>query len=69
MLGLQEVDRGQPRSHGLDITAVAARAMGAQAWPFVPSLIGDPAASWGPAADLDRHSPDAHGIACTPCSK
>lgn len=63
VLGLQEVDRGQPRSRRLDITAVAARAMGAKASRFVPSLIGDPAATWRPADDRDENSPDAYGIA------
>ncbi len=30
VLALQEVDRDQPRSHGADLTAVAAEAMGAR---------------------------------------
>lgn len=40
VLVLQEVDRGQPRSHGLDLTAIAADAMGARAARFVPALRG-----------------------------
>ncbi|WP_072314563.1 endonuclease/exonuclease/phosphatase family protein [Agrococcus sp. Marseille-P2731] len=64
VLALQEVDRGQPRSGSLDLTALAAEAMGATAWRFHPTLIGDPARSWRPAddADLDQ-TPHAYGIA------
>jgi len=40
VVGLQEVDRGQPRSHGADLTACVAEAMGAEHWRFVPALTG-----------------------------
>ncbi|WP_256842279.1 endonuclease/exonuclease/phosphatase family protein [Ornithinimicrobium cryptoxanthini] len=53
VLALQEVDRGQPRSGLLDVTAVAARAMSAAQSRFVPTVIGDPARSWRPAGDQD----------------
>jgi endonuclease/exonuclease/phosphatase family metal-dependent hydrolase len=48
VLALQELDRGQPRSHGADLPAVAAAAWGATAWRFAPSLAGTPGA-WRPA--------------------
>ena len=46
VLALQEVDRGQPRSDGLDLTAIAAEAVGGAVSRFVPTLIGDPARAW-----------------------
>ena len=46
MLGLQEVDAYQPRSHGLDLTQIAAEAMGATAYRFAPALDGTPGARW-----------------------
>jgi endonuclease/exonuclease/phosphatase family metal-dependent hydrolase len=42
VLALQEVDRDQPRSHGADLTAVAAEAMGAPEHRFVATLAGTP---------------------------
>jgi endonuclease/exonuclease/phosphatase family metal-dependent hydrolase len=42
VLGLQEVDRDQPRSMGADLTAVAAEAMGAVDSQFVAALAGTP---------------------------
>lgn len=62
VLALQEVDRGQPRSHLADLTAVAAEAMGATAHRFVAALSGTAGANWRPAGDWD--SPGAaYGIA------
>jgi endonuclease/exonuclease/phosphatase family metal-dependent hydrolase len=52
VLGLQEVDRGQPRSHGLDLTAEAAAAMGGQG-RFAPAILGTPGEQWRPATDGD----------------
>lgn len=49
VLALQEVDRGQPRSGGLDLTAVAAEALGAVAHRFEPALLGTPGGVWRPA--------------------
>ncbi|MDQ1714522.1 MAG: hypothetical protein QOC60_467, partial [Frankiaceae bacterium] len=40
ILGLQEVDVGQQRSGGLDLTSIVAAAMGAVAHRFEPTLIG-----------------------------
>lgn len=48
VLALQEVDRGQPRSHGADLTALAADAGGYAAARFAPALVGLPGA-WSPA--------------------
>ena len=45
VLALQEVDRAQPRSHGADLTAVAAEAGGFAAHRFAPALTGTPG-SW-----------------------
>lgn len=42
VVGLQEVDRGQPRSGYADLAAVAAEALGAVAYRFVPALVGTP---------------------------
>jgi endonuclease/exonuclease/phosphatase family metal-dependent hydrolase len=63
VVGLQEVDRGQPRSHGADLTACVAEAMGAEHWRFVPALIGTPGGSWRAATDEDADSTaPAYGI-------
>lgn len=42
VLAMQEVDRDQPRSHGADLTAVAADAMDAPEHRFVATLAGTP---------------------------
>src|SRR5512135_1849014 len=57
VLGVQEADRDQPRSAGLDLTAVAANALGAQHWRFEPALLGTPGERWR-AAGADQ--PDRH---------
>ncbi len=49
VLGLQEVDREQPRSGRADLTAVAAEAMRAVDWRYAPSLLGTPGGLWVPA--------------------
>jgi endonuclease/exonuclease/phosphatase family metal-dependent hydrolase len=53
VLALQEIDRNQARSGGVDQTAAVAEAMGAPAWRFEPALIGEPGATWRAAADGD----------------
>ena len=61
VLALQEVDRGQPRSAGADLTAVAARAGSYADSRFVPALTGLPG-TWRPAADADdRTTPGTGG--------
>ena len=42
VVGLQEVDRGQPRSHGADLTAQVADSLHSKHFRFVPALIGTP---------------------------
>ena len=63
MLALQEIDRNQARSGGVDQTAGLAEGMGAAAWRFEPALIGEPGATWRAAADGDvagqPHDPTA----------
>jgi endonuclease/exonuclease/phosphatase family metal-dependent hydrolase len=63
VLGLQEVDRAQPRSHRLDLTAIAAEAMGAVEARFVPALIGTPGQGWRAARGGDDPAAPAYGIA------
>jgi len=48
VLGMQEVDAAQPRSAMVDQTAIAAEALEAQYWRFVPTVVGTP----GPGADF-----------------
>jgi endonuclease/exonuclease/phosphatase family metal-dependent hydrolase len=55
VLGLQEVDRGQQRSHLVDQAAAVADALGAPHWRFVPALHGTPDTDgrWTPWRDGD----------------
>lgn len=62
VLALQEVDRGQPRSHCADLTAVAARAMGASAHRFVAALSGTPD-TWQAATGDEQPTTAGYGIA------
>jgi endonuclease/exonuclease/phosphatase family metal-dependent hydrolase len=63
VVGLQEVDRFQPRSHSADLTAQVAEAMGTPHWRFVPALMGTPGGSWRAALDGDATSgAAAYGI-------
>jgi len=55
VLGLQEIDRGQARSGGIDQTAAVAEATGAEDWRFEPALIGEPGAAWRAAVDEDTN--------------
>jgi endonuclease/exonuclease/phosphatase family metal-dependent hydrolase len=61
VLGLQELDRGQPRSRGADLTTVAAEAMGAAEYRFAPTLVGLPGA-WSAAPDQEPSRAPAYGI-------
>jgi endonuclease/exonuclease/phosphatase family metal-dependent hydrolase len=63
ILALQEVDRLQPRSHGADLTAVAADAMGAVSHRFVAALAGTPGATWMAATEDDVPGIASYGIA------
>jgi endonuclease/exonuclease/phosphatase family metal-dependent hydrolase len=62
LLGLQEVDRGQPRSQDADLTAVAADAMGATHHRFVAALSGTPD-RWRAATGEEPPGSPAYGIA------
>src|SRR3954471_17087789 len=63
VLALQEVDRNQPRSGGLDLTALAADALGAPDRHFAPALIGTPGLAWRAAEDDAAAGAAAYGIA------
>ena len=63
VLGLQEVDRDQPRSHGADLTAVAAEAMGAVTHRFAAAITGTPGATWIAATEDAVPGSAAYGIA------
>ena len=63
VVGLQEVDRFQPRSHSADLTEQVAAALGTPHWRFVPALMGTPGGTWRAAGDEDSASGDAaYGI-------
>ncbi|HEX2073604.1 MAG TPA: endonuclease/exonuclease/phosphatase family protein [Geodermatophilus sp.] len=63
VLGLQEVDRDQPRSLGADLTAVAAEAMGAVDSQFVAALAGTPGGTWMAATGQEQPGSASYGIA------
>ena len=63
VLGLQEVDRDQPRSLGADLTAVAAEAMGAVEHQFVAALAGTPGGTWMAATGDEQPGSASYGIA------
>ncbi len=63
LLGLQEVDRGQPRSGGLDLVREVVEGTGAADGRFVPALIGTPGGEWRAADEADEQAePRAYGI-------
>ncbi|WP_041833764.1 endonuclease/exonuclease/phosphatase family protein [Actinoplanes sp. N902-109] len=63
VLGLQEVDRAQPRSGHLDLTAIAAEALGAPAHRFAAAVVGTPGETWQPwKSEADNTNP-LYGIA------
>jgi endonuclease/exonuclease/phosphatase family metal-dependent hydrolase len=63
VLGLQEVDRDQPRSQGADLTAVAAEAMGAPEHRFVAAVAGTPGGTWLAATGEEQPGSAHYGIA------
>jgi endonuclease/exonuclease/phosphatase family metal-dependent hydrolase len=63
VLGLQEVDRDQPRSFGADLTAVAAEAMGAVDSQFVAALSGTPGGTWMAATGDEQPGSASYGVA------
>lgn len=62
VLALQEVDRAQPRSHHADLTAIAAEAMGAEAYRFVAALSGTPGATWMAATEDEVPGTASYGL-------
>ena len=62
VLALQEVDRAQPRSGSVDLTALAADAGGYAHARFVPALHGEPG-SWRPATGADPDGSPGYGVA------
>lgn len=63
VLALQEVDRNQHRSNGVDLTALAAEAMDAPEHRFVAALAGNPGATWIAATGEEQPDSAAYGIA------
>jgi endonuclease/exonuclease/phosphatase family metal-dependent hydrolase len=63
VLALQEVDRNQSRSHGADLTAVAAEAMGAVEHRFVAAMTGSPGAAWVAATGEEQPDAATYGVA------
>jgi endonuclease/exonuclease/phosphatase family metal-dependent hydrolase len=62
VLGLQEVDRGQPRSGKADQAAAVADELAAPWWRFIPVLTGTPLA-WEHADAIDESATSAYGVA------
>jgi len=62
VLGIQEVDRDQGRSHGLDLTAEVAAGMDAVDARFVSAIAGTPGGVWVAATDGDAPGAAAYGI-------
>lgn len=60
---MQEVDRDQDRSAGLDLTARVAGAVGASAACFLPTLTGTPGFDWEAARPDEPAGRPAYGIA------
>jgi endonuclease/exonuclease/phosphatase family metal-dependent hydrolase len=62
LLGLQEVDRNQPRSRYADLAAIAAEEMGATDHSFVAALAGSPA-TWSAATGDEQPDAAVYGVA------
>ena len=63
VLGLQEVDRAQPRSGLLDLTAIAAKALDAPEHRFAAAVVGTPGETWQPWRSDDDNDHPLYGIA------
>jgi endonuclease/exonuclease/phosphatase family metal-dependent hydrolase len=63
VLSLQEVDRGQPRSHKADQAAIAAAALDSPWWRYAPAFSGTPSRPWSPADPLADEPGPSSGIA------
>jgi endonuclease/exonuclease/phosphatase family metal-dependent hydrolase len=72
VLALQEIDRNQARSGGVDQTAAVAEAMGVRRagagqvdagdWRFEPALVGEPGATWRAAEDGEGGEEAGYGV-------
>ncbi|MGW5667712.1 endonuclease/exonuclease/phosphatase family protein [Micromonospora sp. NPDC003776] len=63
VLALQEVDRDQTRSGNLDLTAIAARALGAPEHRFAAAVVGTPGEQFRPLThDDDGHGEPLYGV-------
>ncbi|MBD0293048.1 MAG: endonuclease/exonuclease/phosphatase family protein [Jiangellaceae bacterium] len=62
VLGLQEVDRAQPRSAKADQAAAVAAVLDAPWWRFAPALTGSPP-RWTPADSADDTTGPSFGVA------
>lgn len=62
VLALQEVDRAQPRSHGADLTALAAEAGGYASYRFAAALAGLPG-RWTDAHTVPLDDGPQYGVA------
>ena len=62
VLGLQEVDRGQARSAGVDQTEAVARGTEAAAWRFEAAIVGEPGGVWRPARKIDSCDQPGYGV-------
>jgi endonuclease/exonuclease/phosphatase family metal-dependent hydrolase len=62
ILALQEVDRDQPRSHRMDLTALAAEVMGARSQRFVAAIAGTPGSTWIAATGDEQPGAATYGI-------
>jgi len=63
VVGLQEVDLDQPRSGGLDLTALAAEALGAADHRFAAAVVGTPGEAWRAAGDPPADGEPQYGVA------
>src|SRR5262245_270715 len=63
VLGLQEVDRSQPRGGLLDLTGTAADALHAPARRFAAAVVGTPGETWQPWRCDDDNIHPLYGIA------
>jgi endonuclease/exonuclease/phosphatase family metal-dependent hydrolase len=62
VIGLQEVDRDQPRSGSSDLTSVVADAIDAVDSRFQPALVGTPGATWRVANDDEPVGDPHYGV-------
>lgn len=62
VVGLQEVDRDQPRSHRIDLTRTVAESLDADHWRFAPALVGEPGATWRAAVEDEATGEPAYGV-------